>query len=343
MTQFEQFQNEISDHIREHLPEKYRESGLAFLKQTKVNDIEVNVLLISGGENEPAPYIPVDGYFNDYLNGRDMDDILESIARTRVEAAELSAVTPEMVPALHDFARVRDAITARTVGLERNAAALQDRPHTDMGDFAFIYQVEGEGIGAKKDLTVPVTGSMLEHFGISKEELHKIAMKNTERMFPVIIKTIAEMLGIPEGMGPSDAPMYVITNKAQTYGAVAMFYPDTFQEIEDRIGPFFALPSSLHEFIAIPQGQGDALELAKMVQQINRMEVSPKDQLSDHVYAAEGGMLQRADIEEAARTQNGPKGRENSRKGSVIGRLESVPVPERNRRVAAKRSVHQER
>ena len=69
-------------------------------------------------------------------------------------------------------------------------------------------------------------------------------------------------------------------------GAVNMLYDDNLHEISERVGDdLFILPSSVHEVICVPASSADDLKyLADMVHEINMMQVSLEDRLSNQVY-----------------------------------------------------------
>ena len=57
------------------------------------------------------------------------------------------------------------------------------------------------------------------------------------------------------------------------------------QEIADKVGDFYVLPSSVHETLIIPKDAGMELrDLEQMVQEVNQTQVAPQERLSDHVY-----------------------------------------------------------
>ncbi len=64
-----------------------------------------------------------------------------------------------------------------------------------------------------------------------------------------------------------------------------MFYEDALSGLAEQMGTdLFILPSSVHEIIAVSTDMGDPESLAQMVQDVNGGQVSPEEQLSDHVY-----------------------------------------------------------
>lgn len=79
--------------------------------------------------------------------------------------------------------------------------------------------------------------------------------------------------------------MFVLTNDTKVNGAAAILNDDTRQEIADKVGDFYVLPSSIHETLIIPKDAGMELrDLEQMVQEVNQTQVAPQERLSDHVY-----------------------------------------------------------
>lgn len=65
----------------------------------------------------------------------------------------------------------------------------------------------------------------------------------------------------------------------------AILNDDIRQEIADKVGDFYVLPSSVHETLIIPKDAGMELrDLEQMVQEVNQTQVAPQERLSDHVY-----------------------------------------------------------
>lgn len=65
--------------------------------------------------------------------------------------------------------------------------------------------------------------------------------------------------------------MFVLTNDTKVNGAAAILNDDTRQEIADKVGDFYVLPSSVHETLIIPKDAGMELrDLEQMVQEVNQ-------------------------------------------------------------------------
>ena len=80
MMDFEEFKNSVADQIKDFLPEKYADAAVDLQEVTKNNDTVLTGILIRTEESNIAPNIYLEGYFEQYQDGRDMDDILQNIA-----------------------------------------------------------------------------------------------------------------------------------------------------------------------------------------------------------------------------------------------------------------------
>ena len=79
--------------------------------------------------------------------------------------------------------------------------------------------------------------------------------------------------------------MFVLTNDTKVNGAAAILNDDIRQEIAEKVGDFYMLPSSIHETLIIPKDAGmEFKELEQMVQEVNQTQVALGERLSDHVY-----------------------------------------------------------
>lgn len=184
-----------------------------------------------------------------------------------------------------------------------NRDVLNDRPHKIMGDLAVTYRIiagrDGGGLAS-----CSIDNKMMKKYGLTVEQLHELAVSNMKVETPSKIKSMAEILGediigqmVADGMSieeateiindmAADAPMYVITNVDGINGASAILDTEAMDKLKDKLGDdVILMPSSIHEFIAIPYEDGMDLDYLKdMVTGINGDVVSPNDFLSNSVY-----------------------------------------------------------
>lgn len=138
---------------------------------------------------------------------------------------------------------------------------------------------------------LPLTESYLENMEmeLDAEQAYQLAIENMPRLYPTVFLEMADM--IPQAFritNDSEIPVaYVLTNQSLWYGAANFFLPGVQEKIGEHLdGDYFALPSSLHEWIILPVIEDNGQELKEMVMEINQNEmvVLPVDKLSDRVF-----------------------------------------------------------
>ena len=296
MMDFEEFKNSIADQIRDFLPEKYEDASVSLQEVTKNNDTVLTGLLIRTEDSNIAPNIYLENFFEQYQDGREMDDILQNIADVRVQhemeqGFDVSKIT--------DFDQVKDNIICKLINAELNADYLADKPHTMVEDLAVVYAIDLGGSEAGH-MSAPITNHLMEEYGVTAEQLHDIALHNLSES-QIEFKTMRDVLvdmmfpdGIQEGdprafMLPPEEEnpsMYVLSNAEKLNGAAALLDAKTMEDISEKLGgDFIVLPSSIHETIVLPLNEDmDRHTLEAMVQDVNAGQVAPEERLSDHVY-----------------------------------------------------------
>ena len=325
---YEEFKQEVVDRIQDFLPEKYADADVSIQTVVKNNDQKLDGLMVKLEESNICPNIYLNQFYEQYDNGRDLNDILQNIAeiRTQHEMSEDFDVNR-----ITDFDSVKDRITCRLINAEQNAEYLADKPHTMVEDLAVTYHIaiNNDEMGS---MSAPVTNKLLESYGVDVETLHKHAMDNMENLTPPTFKSMTETMvemmlpdmmqsgmseeearGTIAAMLPpaQDEMMYVLSNANKLNGAAVVLNDRMMDQITEKLGgEFFILPSSVHELLVVPKTeQTDLKTLENMVQEVNATQVSPGERLSDHVYAydADSQELFRADKaeERAAAKENG--------------------------------------
>ena len=205
----------------------------------------------------------------------DMQDMLK-------EESELSAES------------VRDRITMRVVDVNRNRKFLETMPHREIGyGMAVVFDVQNI-IGGNDEWRIPITNDVFERLEIDEDELFDIAMKEADKVEPAVLLTLERSLS-PHGRLKNlfennkkirnREAMYVLTNRVGKYGAAALFYPGMTERIAKRIeDSFYAIPSSLNEYIIVPASSGANIErLREKLLHDNSTMVDQEEVLSDNI------------------------------------------------------------
>lgn len=270
-----------------------------------------------------------------------MDDVIGQIAATY----QAHYIEHDMdVSAVTDFDNVKDKIVCKLINEEANRQFLEDKPYTKVEDLAVVYQILMDK-NAEGTATITITDNLMDRYGITLGDLHEQALLNMDALQPYsfkgmsenIIEMVAGDIARDNDMDISEAremafqmipdvpdTMFVLTNDTKGNGAAAILNDDTRQEIADKVGDFYVLPSSIHETLIISKDAGMELrDLEQMVQEVNQTQVAPQELLLDHVYeydAKEHELFRRDRAGERAKQKECPSLKERlaEKKNDVI-------------------------
>lgn len=311
---YQEFKEFVAGNIKEYLPDKYQGADVQIREVTKNNNLKLDGLTVELPGQNATPTIYLNGLYEQHMAGRQMEEIMGSLAEVR-EAHDIEQNIS--VEKFLNFEEVKDAITFRVVGTEANRDRLQNMPHRIEKDMALIYQIllkKGEdGLAA-----IPISNDMMEKMGVEEGILHDAAMENTPREFPAVFQSMdivmreimrKDFMGFNldelteddglkefleylleesmEEIEQEHTPVYVLTNEDKLNGAATLFYPEVQEQIAEQMGgDYFVLPSSVHEVLIVPDnGESDYLELSAAVNEINGTQVPPDEVLTGEVYS----------------------------------------------------------
>ena len=296
-TGFEEFVENVKDRIKDYLPGKYENAVIEVSRHEKINESYLGMTVWTG-ENAVSPVLNLEMYYALCQGGlTGMEDVIRRMADIVQEntiPVDLSLVT--------DYSRTKENLFIRVCDAARNGELLKNIPHTRIDDLAVTYHIL-RSIDAGGMSSMTVTSQMMTDLGITKEQLHQDAIENSPRLFPPMIENIGTMLRLFEmkaaGLEEEDIseirktmdqemqiPMLVVTNREQINGASALFYPGILDQVGEMMGEgYFILPSSVHEWIIVPDREGfDANEMQVMIMDANQNAVTPDIQLGDEAY-----------------------------------------------------------
>ena len=294
--EYSQFLEEVRTTVQERLGSNYE---IRIQKITKNNGIVLDGLIIAKASKSIAPTIYLNSYYMHYTHGMSLQEILEDIISTYKENDD---VVLGNMRELLDFNNLRDKVAFKLIQREKNQELLMDVPYIEFLDLAVVFYLildehkEGQ-------MTALIHNSHMESWGVDKDELYRLAMRNTPILLPLEIKTMKEIMcdilkgnfeGLEmEGMvddlldfDSQNPSLYVLSNKKQINGAGCILYDGCLKDFANsQNSDIVILPSSMHEIILVPDnGKLYYGELRKMVVQINQSEVPKEDVLSDRIY-----------------------------------------------------------
>ena len=288
----------VKEAVEASLGDGYEVSIHEVLKNN--NDTHLTGLTIRTEESNVAPTIYLEGSFERYKDG---DATVPVIVSEIISVYESHKVTmPFDASMVTDFSACQSKLCYKLVNADRNKELLSDAPHIIVcDDLAVLFYILVSNDAEGGTATITVRNNMSDLWGVSADELFKIALVNTQRLFRGTVKSMASVMmelladrldeeGCREfydmAVSENDVPMYVCTNTSKINGAGVILYENLLKDFAQKVGTdFYILPSSVHETLLIPvSDQFDVDTLRAMVCEVNMTQVAPEEQLSDHVY-----------------------------------------------------------
>lgn len=293
---YNEFLEEVRAAVQERLGSDYE---IRIQKITKNNGIVLDGLIIGNASKNIAPTIYLNSYYMHFTHGMSLQEILEDIISAYKENNDVVFCD---IRELLDFTNLQDKVAFKLIHREKNKELLKDVPYFEFLDLAVVfYLILDEHRGGQ--MTALIHNSHMKPWGVEKEELYHLAMRNTPILLPSEIKTMKEIMcdilkGHLEGLEMEEMvddlldfdlqkpPLYVLSNRKQINGAGCILYDGCLKDFADfQNSDIVILPSSLHETILVPDDENlDYGELQKIVGQINESEVPKEDVLSDRIY-----------------------------------------------------------
>ncbi|MDF2485276.1 MAG: hypothetical protein K0R46_1444 [Herbinix sp.] len=297
-TEYDYFVGQLLSRVTQRMGDGYT---ARIYKVTKNNSLELDSLVLLKEGKNFAPNIYLHPYYKAYQQGVGMNELVNRLCNIY-----LSCTTPVVDEKFkYSFEEMKSRIVYRLVSYERNQKLLQNIPHIRYLDLAITYHClvreDDEGIG-----TIRITKEHMKQWKVQLKELHELATDNTNRLFPVSIRSMEEVIRsmlteelhgqeedisedlyrFIDGAANSKNKMYILTNLKGINGASCLLYSNVLNEFSERFqSDFYLFPSSIHELILVPTiDQKSSKEYTDMVREINQTQVAPEEVLSDKIY-----------------------------------------------------------
>lgn len=308
MKSYSEFMEHIKENVTDYLPERFESAEITIRQVVKNNDMVLDGLMIFSHGSHVSPAIYLNPLYEQYKEGKDLDEIVSNIADAYIENIE-PVVNKEFQAQLEDLGNyeiVKDYIFPKLVNREKNSIRLQNVPYTQMEDLAVTYNVKITG-DSDSISSLLITNSMLNTYGLTIEELHEKAVENMERLSPAVCISLMDAAeaviadGLSEREGLSDEEvrehageiisisgieMYCLTNRFKINGAASIISENVQRMVADQVGgDYYVLPSSVHEVIIVPKRMNiSPRKLTDMVNAVNAKLVLEDEYLSDNIY-----------------------------------------------------------
>lgn len=291
MTKKQEFYNNVANGVSEILGD---EMVVEIQEVTKVN-LSLDGLTIRKRNESIAPTIYLNQYFNQFNDGRTMDDIVQDIIRVYENNQPKNIMDVFKTEDFYDFDKMKEKIVLKVINTERNLDLLEQVPHLDMEGLGLSVVFYVSLMTGEQSAGILIKNEHLKLWEKTVSDLLTVAEVNTNRMHAFTIKSMNEVLsgmfGFEEDLIPEDVPaLYVLTDENKTFGASQLYLKDKIREFaKQQDCDVYILPSSIHELLLL-RADFPNLEpsyLKEMVYEVNTTQVSEEEFLFDGAYKFE--------------------------------------------------------
>ena len=287
---YEMFKEIVIQKIKEYLPPDWQNAKIERIEYMKTNYKNDAISFVKDEKGLAfGPNISVKDWYKRYQQGDKLEEILEEIANLVVRAERDAIPFKGIFNEDRYKGIIKDNLCLKLINTKQNQELLQNLPHKEFNDLSIIctWIVEGN---AELQGNCNITYSLLDMLEMSEEELFERARANTERIMPPVVMSMDEVIKKQLGMEMgevSEQPsmLYVLTNEGGYFGATTVLFTDEVDKLAQRVGEdLYLIPSSVHEFLAIPQSVMDSESIQGLVFEVNTQCVEIDERLSNEVY-----------------------------------------------------------
>ena len=258
------------------------------------NDSEMTgISLVMKGDNTGVT-VYAEKMYEQYLDGASLGEIVLVLVE-HIKKVRISYINMDF---LHDYDKARKQLFFKLLNRKRNATVMESCPYEPFLDLILVPCCFVQ-INEDRNGLIQITNQRLEEWRISKSQLFSDTWKSSRKISGLDILTIQELMGMsPEDMAEDDDEedfsglfepynrRVTVTNTLKFYGASVIAFPENQEELSRRLGgDYYLLPSSVHEWIAVPVGGiMKASDYAATVRHVNRIALDPEEILSYGVY-----------------------------------------------------------
>lgn len=246
----------------------------------KANGLIYHGLSIRVQDSNVGMNIYADDFFE---RGIGVEEVAREIKKTFDEHVKNIDDVESLVADVKDYEKAKERLVVRMYNKATKAPISRSAKRYGFDDLILVPVIlldnmrEGQG-------TIKVTEEILEKWGIDKNTLFRDAIANTKKDIKTI--SLSEMMNsMVPGLELPDTGAMIVSNQALAMGAAAILGALADFKKKYKEG-FYVLPSSIHEVIVFPKGDGEeeSKELTQMVREVNATTLAADEILSDKAY-----------------------------------------------------------
>ena len=264
---YAEFKTVITEEISKAIPKDYKVESRTIYRINECKDA-LNIVPRADRKECAFPNFYLEGYYDEYRKGRAIGEIITEILGVSAHASTQAKNVTEMVA---DKDALKSHIIPIIINADANAEYLDLLPHRRVLDLAICYRAILNQ-NADFHTSTMITNDILEDFGITEDELHRLAEQNVKE-FGVKVMEVNDIT--------------TVTNDSFIYGAYQGFTNLNLLSYlaDDYCDDLYIIPSSLHEVFIVPSSEYCVSALKSAAENaIDAGALKKGDWLSNNIY-----------------------------------------------------------
>lgn len=290
---YEEFLEKVRAGIQKYLPDEYASNEARIVKRMINNGGFYYGLSVRRQGSNTAPLLELSSYYEKYMKGHNIEDMLREIAATYYEK---DVHTPVINDDDFRYENIKNKIFVEICNAKKNQKELKNAPHQIREDLAERYYIRF--VTSETEIgKMRIHNDHLQLWNISQDQLKKQAWENMKCFMKPSLQSLRQIVGeyvdveFLDRMQQAEK-IYVLSNEQMMYGAAYLFDDFSMKSLAEILNDdLLVLPSSTHEVLIIKCNNADSqrtvADLKEIVKEINRDYLSPEEFLSDEVYLYE--------------------------------------------------------
>lgn len=215
MLNYDEFKELVIEKLKDYFPEPYRDYEMAVHPVFRTNEVKDGITLQRSGQTI-SPTIYIQDMYQAYRSGNDLNDVLKHYADFYVEKSQQMDINMDFLNNLPS-----DQIYMSLINTAENQELLKNCPHRQFQDLFVVYRVF-IGQNETEIMSARIDEGLAEKYKVTEPELYELAYKNTEKLFPSVVRPLNDMLreimesqDVPDEIIDStleDNHLYIVTN-----------------------------------------------------------------------------------------------------------------------------------
>ena len=193
MMDYEMFKEVFKETFKNYLGEEYKDADVIVEKQDKVNITVDAACVVPKTKEMCLPVFYLNNMYEHYQECGNLNEVFGETAKVLDKAMD---EVPDITGKLLNVSDIKDKIYYQLINKEQNETLLEKVPHREFEDLALIYRWLVDNPD-RAVMSIIIKDSAMNYLNLDEKGLYDIASKNTEVLFPTVIRTSIFSIPVP--------------------------------------------------------------------------------------------------------------------------------------------------